>query len=72
MRIYIIVVNVEQYYDPHRCLRLFGVMNDIGDMKNVNKRNVLTVKTVKKDKELFKLLKSEVYPSIRFTMDVWC
>ena len=67
-----IVVNVEQYYDPHRCLRLFGVMNDIGDMKNVNKRNVLTVKTVKKDKELSKLLKSEVYPSIRFTMDVWC
>lgn len=72
MKINMIVVNVEQYYDPHRCLRLFGVMNDIGDMKNVNKRNVLTVKTVKKDKELSKLLKSEVYPSIRFTMDVWC
>lgn len=72
MKINMIVVNVEQYYDPHRCLRLFGVMNDIGDMKNVNKRNVLTVKTVKKDKELSKLLKSEVYPSIQFTMDVWC
>ena len=72
MKINMIVVNVEQYYDPHRCLRLFGVMNDIGDMKNVNKRNVLTVKTVKKDKEWSKLLKSEVYPSIRFTMDVWC
>ena len=72
MKIHMIVVNVEQYYNPHRCLRLFGVMNDIGDMKNVNKRNVLTVKTVKKDKELSNLLKSEVYPSIRFTMDVWC
>ena len=70
MRIYIIVVNVEQYYDPHRCLRLFGVMNDIGDMRNVKKSNVLTVKTVKKDKELSKLLKSEVYPSIRYTIDV--
>lgn len=67
--VYLIDVSLEKYYDPHRRLRLIGVMNEIAEIKG-KKGKRLIVKSVRNDSQLKKLLESELFPSIDYTCDV--
>lgn len=61
------MASLEKYYEPHRRLRLIGILNDLPPVGN-GKR--LVVRSIKNDKALTKLLQTELYPPISFYLNV--
>lgn len=62
-------MSLEKYFDPHRRLRLIGVLNGFEQVKNT-KGKQLIVKTVSNDTSLCTLLKSELFPSVEYSYTV--
>ena len=66
-------MSLEKYHDPQRRLRLFGVLDSIGNKQNTKDSKTpkrLIVNTIDGDPVLRKLLSMELYPSVHFTQQV--
>ena len=62
-----VVASLEKYYEPHRRLRLIGILNDIPSTGNGKQ---VVIRSIKNDTALTKLLQSELYPPISFRVNV--
>lgn len=65
-------VALDKYYDPHRRLRLIGVLSEFESLmeRKELKGRQLIVKTIPNDKSLCSLLSSELFPAVHYSYSV--